>query len=182
MHAYTVDSGLWRLHLQRRRRRCAARAHRLLPHARWFAGSPGQVYNVGAARRFSKHATDDVSTLMCVLAWVCNCVSPFSTNKCFSLSLLDTYVFIVLLVCMRVFLCQGVHRPTIRHSSEISEIVPAHTRVRAHAEITCMPLSCGGDECDADSLSLLIQSYIPTCILVCLCMYVFVIYFPSEHT
>ena len=76
VHAYTVDSGLWRLHLQRRLRRCAARAHRLLPHARWFAGSPGQVYNVGAARRFSKHATDDVSTLICFWVWVCHFVAP----------------------------------------------------------------------------------------------------------
>ena len=117
----------------------------------------------------------------------CACFSWLSTEiLCLSesvdcLSLLDMY-WPVFLVCVRVFLCHGVHRQTNRHSREISEIVPAHTRVRAHAEITCMPLSCGGDECDADSLSLLIQSYIPTCILVCLCMYVFVIYFPSEHT
>jgi hypothetical protein len=76
VHVYTVDSGLWWLHLQRRLRRCATRAHRLLPHARWFPGSAGQVYNVGAARRFPRHVTDDVSTLMCVLVWVCHFVAP----------------------------------------------------------------------------------------------------------
>ena len=77
--------------------------------------------------------------------------------------------------------------------------------------MTRTPLSCGGDEGDADSLSLriiidtqrvtsmhvclfsflsipdswlpnsdslalLIQSYIPTCILVCLCMSIFVLF------
>ena len=99
---------------------------------------------------------------------------PFRTNEGFSLSLLDTYVFLVLFACV----CHGVHRQTNRHSREISEIVPAHTRVRTHAEITRTPLSCGGDECDADSLSLLMQSYIPTCILVCLCRHIFVIHFP----
>jgi hypothetical protein len=103
------------------------------------------------------------------------------------------------------FLCHGVHWQTYKHSGEICEIVPAHTRARAHAEITRTRLSCGGDECDADSLSilthtyihrhtsmhvrlfaflsfpdklsLLIQSYIPTCIPVCLWMYKFVIFF-----
>jgi hypothetical protein len=113
-------------------------------------------------------------------------------------------------LCVCVCLCHGVHRQTNRHSREISEIVPAHTRAHALAEITRTPLGCGGDECDADSLSLLIhthihrhtsmhvclfaflsipyiwwpncdslslliQSYIPTCILVCLCMYIFVL-------
>ncbi len=84
-----------------------------------------------------------------------------------------------------------------------------HTRACAHthAKIPQTPLSCGGDECDADSLSLLIhtyvqrhtsmhvflfllsmpdswlpdadspslliQSYIPACILVCL-VYVYI--------
>jgi hypothetical protein len=94
---------------------------------------------------------------------------------CFSesvefLSFLDMYlpVFLVLLacVCVCVCLCHGVHRQTNRHSGEICEAVPAHTRSHAHAEITRTPLSCGGDECDADSLSLLRQSYIQTCILL----------------
>jgi hypothetical protein len=40
-------------------------------------------------------------------------------------------------------------------------------------EITRTPLSCGGDECDADLLSLLRQSYIQTCILVCMRIYLF---------
>ncbi len=47
------------------------------------------------------------------------------------------------------------------------------THVRAHAEITRTPLSCGGDECDADSLSLLRQSYIQTSIL-CVCIYIYI--------
>ncbi len=75
VHVHTVDSGLWRLQLQRRLRRCAARAHRLLPHGSWYTVSWGQGHNVGAARRFPRHASDDVSTLMCVLVWVCDCVS-----------------------------------------------------------------------------------------------------------
>ncbi len=58
------------------------------------------------------------------------------------------------------FLCHGVHRQTNRHSREISETVPSHMRVCEHAEITRTPLSCDGDECDADSLSLLIHIYI----------------------
>ena len=45
-----------------------------------------------------------------------------------------------------------------------------HARAHTRAEVTRTPLSCGGDECDADSLSVLIQSYIPTCVLVCLCV------------
>jgi hypothetical protein len=64
-----------------------------------------------------------------------------------------------------------------RHSSEISEVVPAHTRARAHAEITRTPLSSGGDECDADSLSLLVHMYIHrhtstfVCLFVCFSEY-----------
>jgi hypothetical protein len=95
------------------------------------------------------------------------------------------------------------------HSAEMSEILPAHTRARTHTEITRTPLSCGGDECDADwlsllrhiyihrhtsmhvclfsclgirdswlpnsdSLSLLMQSYIPTCIPVCVYVYMYI--------
>ncbi len=62
-----------------------------------------------------------------------------------------------------------MHRQPNRHSGEIREIVPAQTRVRAHAEITRTPLTCGGDECDADSLS----HFIHTCSL---CMYIFVLF------
>ncbi len=76
VHVHTVDGGLWRLQLQRRLRRCAARPHRLLPHASWYTGTFVERNNVGAARRFPRHAADDVSTLMCVLVWVCDCVSP----------------------------------------------------------------------------------------------------------
>ena len=72
------------------------------------------------------------------------------------------------------FFCHGVHWQTNRHSREISEIVPARTRAHTHAEITQTPLSCGGDECDVDSLSLLIHTYIQTCMLLCLYKYTFV--------
>ncbi len=44
-----------------------------------------------------------------------------------------------------------------------------HTHTLSHAEVTRKSLSCGGDECDADSLSLLTQSYtkkIRTCVYV----------------
>ncbi len=34
---------------------------------------------------------------------------------------------------------------------------------------------------NSDSLSLLIQSYIPTCIRVCLCTYIFVLFFPPVY-
>ena len=115
-------------------------------------------------------------------------------------------------MCVCVFLFHGVHGRQKDTSREISEIVPANTRACTHVEITHTRLSCGGDECDADSLSLrihiykhrhtsmhvcvfafliipdswlphsdllllLIQSYIPTCVLVCLFMYVNVLFF-----
>jgi hypothetical protein len=98
------------------------------------------------------------------------CFSWLSTEMlCLSesvdfLSLLDLYlpVFLVMLVCVCVCLCHGVHWQTNRHSREITEIVPAHTRAHTHAEITRTPLSCGDDECDADSLSLLMHIYTHT--------------------
>ena len=65
-HAEHVDIGLWRLQLQRRLRRCAARAVRLLPHARWHTRPFKQGHNVGAAQRFPRHVEDDVSTMLCV--------------------------------------------------------------------------------------------------------------------
>ncbi len=94
------------------------------------------------------------------------------------LSFLAMYlpVFLVLLVCVCVCLCHGVHRQPNIYSGEISEIVPAHTRVHAHAETTRTPLSCGGDECDADSLSLVTQSYKPTCILVCVRVFTYIFF------
>ena len=78
------------------------------------------------------------------------------------LSLLDMYwpVFLVWLVCACVCLCHGVHRQPNRHSREISEIVPAQTRARAHIRTSLAHPSAGGDECDADSLSLLMHKYI----------------------
>ncbi len=70
----------------------------------------------------------------------CACFSWLRTEiLCLSesvdcLSLLDMYlhVFLELLVCVCVFLCHGVHRQTNRHSREISETVPAHTRAHTH--------------------------------------------------
>ncbi len=80
---------------------------------------------------------------------------------CLSESVYFACVFGVACVCvLECFLCHGVHWQTNRHSREISEIVPVHTRVCAHAEITRTRLSCGGDECDVESLSLLIHIYI----------------------
>ncbi len=108
------------------------------------------------------------------------------------------------------FFCHGGTAEN-RHSREISERVPAHARACTHTEITRTPLSCSGDECDADSLSLLIhtyvhrhtsmhvclfaflsildswlpnsdslslliQSYMPTCILVFVCVCIFLIF------
>ena len=67
-----MDSGQGRLHLQWQLRRCAARAHGLLPHLE-CTGSFIYGYNVGAARRFPKYDTDQVSTLMCVLVWMSQC-------------------------------------------------------------------------------------------------------------
>jgi hypothetical protein len=83
VHVRTVDSGLWRLQLQRRLRRCAARPHRLLPHASWYTGPSGKGSKVGAARRFPRHTADDVSTLMCVLVWVCG---GYLTAGCLTLT------------------------------------------------------------------------------------------------
>jgi hypothetical protein len=79
MHVDTVDIGLWRLHVQRRLRRCAARAVRLLPHARWHKREHGrwqscpikQGYHFGADRRFHRHGEHGVSTMICVCVRVC---------------------------------------------------------------------------------------------------------------
>ncbi len=63
------------------------------------------------------------------------------------------------------------------HFYEHARQVSAHTRV--HAEITRTPFRCGGDECDADSLSLLRQSYaqkyiLCVCVCVCVCIYIYI--------
>jgi hypothetical protein len=71
------------------------------------------------------------------------------------------------------FLCHAVHRQTNRHSREISERVPAHARACTQAEITRTPLSCGGDECDIDSLSLLIHTYIHRHTSMHVCLFAF---------
>ena len=47
------------------------------------------------------------------------------------------------------------------------------THARTHAEITRTPLSCGGDECDANSLSLLRQSYKHAYLCTCVCIHIF---------
>jgi hypothetical protein len=97
------------------------------------------------------------------------------SESVFFLSILDMYlpVFLVCLVCVCGFLCHGVHRQTNSHSREISEIVPAHMRAHALVEITRTPLSCGGDECDADSLSLRIHTYIDRHTSMCVCLFAF---------
>ena len=114
-------------------------------------------------------------------------------------------VFLVLLMCVWVFLCHSVHRQTNRHSKEISETVPAHARTfRDHLRtlelrwwrvwrwftLALQNIYQHRDtsmhDClfafliipdrwwpDSDLLSLLIQSYTPTCILVCVCMCIF---------
>jgi hypothetical protein len=78
-------------------------------------------------------------------------------------------------VCLCV-LCLGVQRETKRHSREIREIVQAlHTIAHTpwHTEITRTPLNCGGDERDADSLSLLIRRYIHIHPSVYVCLFAF---------
>ncbi len=52
---------------------------------------------------------------------------------------------------------------------------PESAHTRTHAEITRTPLSCGGTECDADSLSLLIQAYIHT-YHWCMCEYIYLFF------
>ncbi len=66
-----------------------------------------------------------------------------------------------------------MHRQTNRHSREISEIVPANTRAHTHAEITRTRLSCGGDECEADALSLRMHMYIQRHTSMHLCLFAF---------
>ncbi len=70
MHKH-VDIGLWRLHVQRRLRRYAARAVRLLPHASWHTRPVKQGHHFGAGRRFRRHGEDGVSTMMCLYVCVC---------------------------------------------------------------------------------------------------------------
>ena len=55
----------------------------------------------------------------------------------------------------------------------------SHTYIHRH---TSMHVCLCGFLSIPDTLSLRIQSYIPTCIPVCLFMYKFVIFLPSEHT
>ncbi len=83
-------------------------------------------------------------------------------------------------MCVCVCLCHGVHRQTNRHSKDISEIVPAHTRAHTHAEITRTPLSCDGDEYLTAGCLTLIRSrssynhaYKHEYLCVCVCIYLF---------
>jgi hypothetical protein len=111
----------------------------------------------------------------------CVCYSWLSTEMLWLsesvdvISLLDMYVpvLLALLVCVCVFLRHSVHRQTNRHSRDISEIVPAHTRSHTHAEITRTRLSCDGDECDTDSLSLLTHTYIHRHTSMYVCLFAF---------
>jgi hypothetical protein len=117
-----------------------------------------------------------IASVSVCFSWLSAAILLLSESVDF-LSLLDLYlpVFVVMLVCVCVCvcLCHGVHRQTNRHSREISEIVPAHTRAHTHAEITRTPLSCGGDECDADALSLLIRIYIHRHTSMHVCLFAF---------
>ncbi len=78
---------------------------------------------------------------------------------------------------MRVYVCfTNVYEGTMicffcSNFMSMTRQLSAHTRARAHAEITRTPLSCGGD---ADLLSLLRQSYLQTCIRVYVCVRVYV--------
>jgi hypothetical protein len=111
----------------------------------------------------------------------CACFSWLSTEMLWLsdsvdfLSLLDMHVpvFIVLFVCVCVFLCHSVHRQTNRHSTEISEIVPARTHTRTWRDHSHTLVSCGVDECDADSLSLLIHTYIHRHTSMHVCLFLF---------
>jgi hypothetical protein len=108
-------------------------------------------------------------------------------------------VFLVLLVCVCVcVLCHGVHQQTNRHSEEITEVVPEcdadslslliHTNKHRHTSMhVCLFAFLSILDSwlpNSDSLSLLIQSYIPTCIRVFLFMYIFVLFLFvfSEYT
>ena len=96
-----------------------------------------------------------VCVCVCVCVFMCTrqCFSCFAECACFLwlstailrlnesvdfLSFLDMYlpVFLVLLVCVCVFLCHGVHRQTNRHSREISETEPANICARTHMKRT----------------------------------------------
>ena len=98
---------------------------------------------------------------------VCMCV-------CFCVTVYVCVCLCHLCVCVCVFVsrCAPADKQTQQRDQRNS--ARTHTRVRAHSEITRTPLSCGGDECDADSLSLLIHTYTDTrvCMFVCLVFWV----------
>jgi hypothetical protein len=73
----------------------------------------------------------------CVFSWLSTEILCLSESVDFP-SLFDVClpVFFVLLVCVCVFSSHVVYRQTNRHSREISDIVPAHTRAHTHAEIS----------------------------------------------
>ncbi len=91
------------------------------------------------------------------------------------LSLLAMYlpVFLVLLVCVCVCVCVTVC--TGRQTDTVKRLAKQyqHTHAHTHAEITRTPLSCGGDECDAESLSLLIHIYIHSHTSMHVCLFAF---------
>ena len=60
-----------------------------------------------------------------------------------------------------------------------------HTRASSHAEITRTSLSCGSDECDTDSLSLLIHAYIQnihTCVYLYTYTFFSFVFLSIHHT
>jgi hypothetical protein len=63
------------------------------------------------------------------------------------------------------------------HACVHAYLFPTHARTQA--KITRTPLSCGGHECDAYSLSLLRQSHTNMYTCVCVCVDVFLFCFVS---
>ena len=83
--------------------------------------------------------------------------------QCWFSIMLDMYlpVFLVLLVCVRVCVCVTVC--TGRQTDAVERIAKLYQHTRGactHTETTRTPLSCGGDECDTDFLSLRMHIYI----------------------
>ena len=79
--------------------------------------------------------------------------------------------FLCVCVCVFVSRCAPADKQT--QWRDLRNSTSTNVLTNTHAEITRTPLSCGGDECDADSLSLLIHTYIHrhTSMFVCVSEY-----------